>query len=77
MRPDVLQAQALNISMELGRTGLLVFEHAGSSIPFAFLVVLVFWLTIIFACFGLFAPRNSNVVAAFVVCALSVSGAIF
>jgi hypothetical protein len=40
-------------------------------------VVLVFWLAIIFASFGLFAPRNATVIAAFVVCALSVSGAIF
>jgi hypothetical protein len=56
---------------------LLLFEHAGTSIPFAFLVVLVFWLSIIFASFGLFEPRNSTVIAAFVVCALSVSGAIF
>jgi hypothetical protein len=38
---------------------------------------LVFWLAIIFASFDLFAPRNSTVIAAFVVCALSVSGAIF
>ena len=41
------------------------------------LVVLVFWLCIIFASFGLFAPRNGTVIAAFFVCALSVSGAIF
>jgi hypothetical protein len=72
-----LQSQALNISMDLGRTRLLLFEHASSSIPFAFLVVLVFWLSIIFASFGLFAPTNSTVIAAFVVCALSISGAIF
>jgi len=33
-------------------------------------------LAIIFATFGLFAPRNATVVAALFVCALSVSGAI-
>jgi hypothetical protein len=49
----------------------------GSSIPVAFLVVLVFWLCIIFASFGLFAPRNATVIAVLCVCALSVSGAIF
>jgi hypothetical protein len=52
-------------------------EQAGSSIPTPFLVVLVFWLTIIFASFGLFAPYNTTVVATLFVCALSVSGAIF
>jgi hypothetical protein len=72
-----LQGQALNMAINLGRTRLLLFENAGSSIPFPFLLVLVFWLTIIFASFGLFAPRNGTVVAAFLVTALSVSAAIF
>ena len=54
-----------------------VIEETGSSISTPFYVVLVFWLTIIFASFGLFAPRNATVIAAFFVCALSVSGAIF
>jgi hypothetical protein len=39
--------------------------------------VLVFWLAIIFASFGLFAPRNAAVTGVFLVSALSVSGAIF
>jgi hypothetical protein len=40
-------------------------------------VVLLFWLTIIFVGFGLFAPRNATAVAALLVSALSVSSAIF
>jgi purine-cytosine permease-like protein len=47
------------------------------SIPMPFLVVLMFWLCIIFASFGHFAPRNATVIAVLCVCALSVSGAIF
>jgi hypothetical protein len=42
-----------------------------------FLVVLVFWLSMIFASFGLFAPVNSTVIVVLFVCALSVAGAIF
>jgi hypothetical protein len=42
-----------------------------------FLVVMVFWLAVIFASFGLFAPRNATAIANLFVCALSVSGAIF
>jgi hypothetical protein len=61
----------------MGRTCVLPLEQLGSSIPAPFLVVLVFWLSIIFVSFGLFAPRNATVVAAFFICALSVSGAIF
>jgi hypothetical protein len=72
-----LQSQALTMALDLGRTRVLLFEQLGSSIPLPFLVVLVFWLSIIFASFGLFAPRNATVIAAFFVCALSVSGAIF
>ena len=72
-----LQSQALTMALDLGRTRVLLFEQLDSSIPVPFLVVLVFWLGIIFASFGLFAPRNGTVIAAFFVCALSVSGAIF
>jgi hypothetical protein len=60
----------------MGCTCVLLLEQLGSSNPIPFLVVLVFWLSI-FASFGLFAPRNATVVAAFSICALSVSGAIF
>jgi hypothetical protein len=42
-----------------------------------FLVVLVFWLTVLFVSFGLFAPPNATVIATLFVCALSVSAAIF
>jgi hypothetical protein len=72
-----LQSQALTMALDLGRTRILIFEQLDSSIPVPFLVVLVFWLGIIFASFGLFAPRNGTVIAAFFVSALSVSGAIF
>ena len=72
-----MQSQALILAADMGRTRLLLFEHLGSSIPVPFLVVLVFWLCIIFASFGLFAPRNATVIAVLCVCALSVSGAIF
>jgi hypothetical protein len=54
---------------------LLLFEHSGSSIPFAFLVVLVFWLSMIFASFGLFAPRNATVIDRSFEGLLQVSGA--
>jgi hypothetical protein len=72
-----LQNQASMIALDLGRTRVLLFEELGNSIPVPFLVVLVFWLCIIFASFGLFAPRNTTVIATFFVCAMSVSGAIF
>ena len=72
-----MQSQALTLAADMARTRLLLFEHLGASIPVPFLVVLVFWLCIIFASFGLFAPRNATVITVLCVCALSVSGAIF
>jgi hypothetical protein len=41
------------------------------------MAILVFWLAVIFASFGLFAPRNSIVAAALFVAALSVAGSIY
>ena len=49
----------------------------GSSIQWPFLAILVFWLAVIFASFGLFAPRNTSVAAALFVAALSVAGSIY
>jgi hypothetical protein len=72
-----MQSQALTLAADMGRTRLLLFEHLGTSIPTPFLVILVFWLCIIFASFGLFAPRNATVIGVLCVCALSVAGAIF
>jgi hypothetical protein len=72
-----LKAQLLTIEVSLGQTRWLLFEQSGSSIPIPFLVVLVFWLSFIFAAFGLFAPPNATIVVALVIGALSVSAAIF
>jgi hypothetical protein len=71
-----LRAQALGISNDLSQVRWLLVEQKGSSIPTAYLVVLVFWLVILFVSFGLFAPSNSTVLATLLLCALSVSGAI-
>src|SRR5262245_57662617 len=48
-----------------------------SSVPVPFLSILLFWLTITFTSFGLFAPRNPTVLAVLFVCAVSVSSALF
>lgn len=72
-----LQARALSIAVDTGQIRWLMLQQAGSSIPMPFLVVLAFWLTIIFVSFSLFAPPNATVMTTLLVCALSVSGAIF
>jgi hypothetical protein len=72
-----LQSQALALNESVLRARWLVYASGGSSIPLPFLVVLLFWLTITFASFGLFAPRNATVITVLFVCALSVGGAVF
>ena len=73
-----LQSVALQIAVDLTRARwLLVAQEESSPIPMLFLVILVLWLVVLFVSFGLFAPPNSVVIAALIVCALSVSGAIF
>jgi hypothetical protein len=72
-----IQSQALSMAISLGQTRWLLFAQSGTSISIPFLVVIVLWLTIIFASFGLFAPRNLTAVVSLLLAALSVSGAIF
>ena len=72
-----LQSRALDLGESLLTTRWLAVADQSTSIPFAFLVVLLSWLLIIFASFGLFAPRNATVVVVLVLCALSVAGAVF
>jgi len=72
-----LHANALDIANALARSRWTTFEQIGSRFPWQFLIVVVFWLAAIFASFGLFAPRNASVAAAFFVAALGLAGAIF
>jgi hypothetical protein len=72
-----LQSRAQQITGEVLRSRwLMVGQQAGNAIQTPLLVALVFWLTALFASFGLFAPHNATVIAVLFVSALSVSGAI-
>jgi hypothetical protein len=72
-----LKDQALSTALDLLRTRWLVHEQETASVSTPLLIVVVFWLTIIFLSFGLFAPSNGLVISTLFVCSLSVSGAIF
>ncbi len=71
-----LKSDALRISFEIGQIQALAFAQRTSSIPTPFLVVLVFWLTVLFTGYGLFAPGRVTAVTALFVCAISVAAAI-
>ncbi|MGO7136242.1 DUF4239 domain-containing protein [Rhizobium leguminosarum] len=72
-----LQARALEVSGMLAETHWLLVESGKEGLPWAFLTVLVCWLSLLFATFGLQAPANPTVLSILLVCALSVAGAIF
>jgi hypothetical protein len=72
-----LQTRAKNTIEELMKTRWMVAGTENISIPVPFLVAIVFWLAVIFAIFGMFAPRNATVLTALFLCALSVSIAVF
>ena len=72
-----LQSRALDMTEVLLQARWLVVAATQPSVPVPFLVILLLWLTIIFASFGVFAPRNALVLTVLFVCALSVSLAVF
>lgn len=72
-----LLTQARQLAADLWQTRWLLIEEAQGQLPIPFLVVLLFWLTMLFASFGLFSPRNPTVVTVLFVCACSVSASIF
>ncbi len=73
-----LQGQALKVGAETGQMRWnLAAQQQASSIPAPFLIVMVFWLALILASFGLFAPANPTALLSLAICALAVSSAIF
>src|SRR5574338_152589 len=71
------RSQALQLAGDLLLTRWMVIEQEQAALPLPFLVVLLFWLTLLHASYGLLAPRNLTVLAIQFFGALSMSGAIF
>jgi hypothetical protein len=72
-----LQARATQVSTDIAQTRLLMFAQTNNAIPMPFLVVLIFWLTIIFASFSLFARPTPIAIGSLLIFALSAAGAIY
>jgi hypothetical protein len=72
-----LRDRAIDINIDLLRERWLLIEQQGPSVQRVVLVILVSWVTVIFASFGMNAPRNSTVVSTFLICSLAIGGAIF
>jgi hypothetical protein len=72
-----LLAQCRQTIAEVAQNRLLIIEEQQAPVLTVFLVLLVFWLTLLFVSFGLFAPANVTVTAVMVICAASVTSAMF
>lgn len=72
-----LKAEALDRFKTLNALRWTLIAEAVTEIPPVFIVVLIIWLTLIFASFGLFSPVNLVSLIVFPLCALSLAGAIF
>ncbi len=72
-----LKAEALDRFKSLNALRWTIIAESVTDIPPVFIVVLIVWLTLIFASFGLFSPVNLVSLIVFPLCALSLAGAIF
>ncbi|MEI7686747.1 MAG: hypothetical protein WCL32_17145 [Planctomycetota bacterium] len=73
----LLKARAQDTLVELGRVRQRLAVNSERSIPLPLLAVLGFWQAVLFAGFGLLAPRNATALTVLIVCMASVSGALF
>jgi len=72
-----LQPQALElIGTMMAARSELGQEESASGIPLPVLLLVMFWFIIIFASFGLFAPRNMTAIAMIFLCAVGIGTAI-
>lgn len=69
-------SQAMALSAKIGDARWLLAQQVGQGTPKAFVAILVFWLTLLFASFGLFAPRNWTSAVILTLCALAVACAV-
>ncbi len=71
-----LKSQALQLGADLMQSRWMLVEQSQNRLPMVLLGVLVFWLTVLFAGFGLLAPRNLTAISGLSICAVSMAGAI-
>jgi hypothetical protein len=71
------QSQADQLVGDLAQLRWMLIEQQQNQLPTPLLVVLVFWLSMLFTSFGLFAARNITVISALCISAISVSAALF
>ncbi|MBL8661011.1 MAG: hypothetical protein JNM75_14800 [Rhodospirillales bacterium] len=74
---EFLKAQALRVTSDLAQARFDLYVQGSSELPSLFLAIVVIWLMILFAGYGLIAARNPTVLVILLAATLSVSGAVF
>jgi ABC-type amino acid transport system permease subunit len=74
---NYLRTLCLTLTSAIIQAGWSLETLTGHSIPAPFLILLVFWLSIVFASFGLFAPPNPTTIIMLLLCSVAVSGGIY
>jgi len=72
-----LQSRALDVAERLLEQRWLVVSQTQAPVPAAFLVIVVFWLTVAFGSYGMYAPANGTTTAALFLGSVSVAAALF
>jgi hypothetical protein len=75
-REQWLVTQALTDAARIGEMRWILRQQVEQELPAPVVVLLVFWLTLLFASFGLVAPRNLVSAITLTLCALAVAGAV-
>ena len=70
------RANALQLTVEGQRTSRLLAVQQNSQTPALFLVVVIFWVSMLLLSYAVFAPFNATVVIAMLMCAISVATAV-
>ena len=74
---SLLKSSAINVAADLAKSGSILVADTQGNIQWPFLAIQVFGLSLLFASFGLFAPRNAIVIAVLFVGALVLAGSIY
>jgi len=73
----ILQDRVQDLGHQILLTRWVQIEQAQTTLPKAFLVILLFWLTMLYTTFGLIAPHNGTVISVMFIGALAIATALF
>ncbi len=74
---QLLKSHAVETAFSIGRTRVLMAAQQSKTVNFPMMVLLIFWLTIVFVSYGIFAPRKSSAMVFLCIFAVALAAAVF